>query len=339
MKLLITGATGFIGQRLVATLLSRSVSIRVLVRSTDKAKAIWSDSSLEMFQGDLAIPQLPEDVCEGVDTIFHLASGSFAEDDKTGEAERLHQKLIVEGTRELLRLAIKTGVKRFIFISSVKAMGEGTESCLNELSLAAPKTAYGRAKLSAEQIVLESGRAYNMHVCNLRLPMVYGGDSKGNLPRMAMAVARGWFPPLSEAGNRRSMVHVEDVVQAMLLAVENHQAHGQTYIVTDDYIYSSRQMYLLICQALDRSIPPWVFPIWILRVSAKIGDLAGSILKRKMPLDSKVLYKITGSAWYSCAKIKKELGYNPQYSLVTALPEILEILGLPNSSRKSQTSS
>jgi nucleoside-diphosphate-sugar epimerase len=269
-----------------------------------------------------------------MDTVFHLASGSFAENDDTGEAERLHQRVAVEGTRELLKLAAKANVKRFIFVSSVKAMGEGGWNCFDETSPAVPETAYGRAKLGAERLVLEAGRTYGMHVCNLRLPMVYGCDNKGNLPRMAIAIDRGWFPPLPEVKNRRSMVHVDDVVQAMLLAVESPQAGNQTYIVTDGRTYSSRQIYILICQVLGQPIPWWHFPAGLLRMGAKIGDLAERVLKRGVPLNSQILYKLIGSAWYSCAKIQKELGYNPQHSLETALPGIIGALGLLTSSRR-----
>ncbi|QBQ53512.1 NAD-dependent epimerase/dehydratase family protein [Nitrosococcus wardiae] len=335
MRALITGATGFIGQRLVALLLPRGDSIRVLVRNVEKAKAIWPTDSLSVFRGDLTEPRMLGNLCKDVDTVFHLASGSFAEDDDSGEVEQLHRKVIVEGTRKLLELAAQTGVRRFIFISSVKAMGEGGRECLDEASPVAPQTAYGRAKLAAEQVVLEAGRIYDMQVCNLRLPMVYGGDHKGNLPRMAMAIDRGWFPPLPEVENRRSMVHVDDVVQAMLLIAENPLADHQTYIVTDGYIYSSRQIYILLCQALDRHVPWWYFPAGLLRTGAKAGDLVERVLKRRVPLNSRVLYKLIGSAWYSCAKIRKELGYRPQHSLETALPEILANLGLLRSPPKS----
>ncbi|ADE16644.1 NAD-dependent epimerase/dehydratase [Nitrosococcus halophilus Nc 4] len=335
MKALITGATGFIGQHLVATLLPRGNSIRVLVRNVEKAKAIWPTSSLGVFQGDLAESLTLGNLCEGVDTVFHLASGSFVEDDDSGEAERLHRKVSVEGTGELLKLAAQAGVKRFIFISSVKAMGEGGRECLDEASPAAPQTAYGRAKLAAERVVLEAGRTYGMQVCNLRLPMVYGGGHKGNLPRMAMAIDRGWFPPLPKVENRRSMVHVDDVVQAMLLVAENPQASHQTYIVTDGYTYSSRQIYILLCQALGRHVPWWYFPAGLLRVGAKAGDLAERVLHRSVPLNSQVVYKLIGSAWYSCAKIRRELGYRPRHSLETALPEILANLDLLHSPRRS----
>ncbi|ADJ27862.1 UDP-glucose 4-epimerase family protein [Nitrosococcus watsonii] len=335
MKVLVTGATGFIGRHLVAALLSRKKAIRILARNAEQAEAIWSPGSLEVVQGNLGNALTLGDLCEGIDIVFHLASGSFAENDKTGEAERLHQKVGVEGTKELLRRAVRAGVKRFIFVSSVKAMGEGGSSHLDEASPELPQTAYGRGKLAAERVVLEAGRTYGMHVCNLRLPMVYGSDGKGNLPRMMAAIERGWFPPLPEVKNRRSMVHVNDVVQALLLTAENPKASHQTYIVTDGCTYSSRQIYILLCQALGRSIPGWRFPAGLLRMIAKAGDFAGWVLKREVPLNSHVLYKLMGSAWYSCAKIQRELGYRPRYSLETALPEILKALCLATLHQRS----
>lgn len=335
MKVLVTGATGFIGRHLVAALLPRKEAIRILARNAEQAEAIWSPGVLEVVQRDLANSLTLGDLCDGIDTIFHLAGGSFAENDNTGEAERLHQKVAVEGTEELLRRAAGAGVKRFIFVSSVKAMGEGGSDCLDEASPELPQTAYGRAKLAAERVVLEAGRTYGMHVCNLRLPMVYGSDGKGNLPRMMAAIDRGWFPPLPEVKNRRSMIHVDDVVQALLLTAENPKASHQTYIVTDGRAYSSRQIYILLCQTLGRSIPGWRFPAGLLRMLAKAGDLAGWVLKREAPLNSQVLYKLIGSAWYSCAKIQRELGYRPRYSLETTLPEILRDLCLVTSSQRS----
>jgi len=95
----------------------------------------------------------------------------------------------------------------------------------------------------------------------LRLSMVYGPTRKGNLPRMIEAVTKGRFPPLPETGNKRSMVHVDDVVQAAMLAAERPESVGQTYVVTDGPPYSTRQIYECICEALGRDAPKWHVPI------------------------------------------------------------------------------
>jgi UDP-glucose 4-epimerase len=322
-RTLVTGATGFIGRHLVATLLERGCSVRALARDKDKARAIWADNSVAVNQGDLAQPATLENICAGINIVFHLASCNYAEDSSGGEAEKLHQEITVQGTRCLLEAAVRAGVKEFIFISSVKAMGEGSRDCLDETSPPVPETAYGRAKLAAERIVTETGSKYAMHICNLRLPMVYGLDNAGNLPRMIAAVERGWFPALPAVGNRRSMVHVNDVIQAILLAAEKAQARNQTYIITDGRVYSTSQIYDLIRQALGRPIPRWRVPALILRAGASVGDLAEWFWGSSAFFNSASLHKLMGSAWYSSDKIQQELGYTPQYSLEGALPEMI----------------
>jgi UDP-glucose 4-epimerase len=320
---LVTGATGFIGRHLVAALLERGYKVKALVRNKDKAGTLWPDNSVTVSQGDLTQSATLENSCVGIDSVFHLASCNCAEDSDGGEAEKLHQAVTVQGTRCLLRAAARAEVKSFIFISSVKAMGEGHRDCLDEMSPPTPETAYGRAKLAAEQIVLEAGRKYGMHVCNLRLPVVYGLGNAGNLPRMIAAIEGGWFPALPAVGNRRSMVHVNDVIQATLLAAENVQAKNQTYIVTDGRVYSTSQIYDLIQQTLGRRIPRWRVPALLLQMGAKVGDAAEWLWGNPGFFNSESLHKLIGSAWYSCDKIQQELGYTPQYSLEGALPEIV----------------
>lgn len=102
------------------------------------------------------------------------------------------------GTRALLNDAIRAGMRRFVFVSSVKVIGEGSDCCLDDNSPVAPTTAYGRAKHEAEELMLDAGARYGMHVVVLRLPLVYGPGNKGNLSRMIEVIARDRFPPLPE---------------------------------------------------------------------------------------------------------------------------------------------
>jgi nucleoside-diphosphate-sugar epimerase len=153
---------------------------------------------------------------------------------------------------------------------------------------------------------------------------VYGRDSKGNLAQMIAAVDRGWFPPLPEVNNKRSMVHVDDVVQAMLLAASTPAAGRQTYLVTDDRVYSTRGIYALICAALNRPVSRWTIPLGLLKLGARCGDLIESVTGRSFILNREVLGKLIDSAWYSSAKIRRELGFQPRRNLETALPEMVE---------------
>lgn len=319
---LVAGATGFIGRKLVDALHVRRRTIYALARDISKIRSLWPQGDIAGRSGDIANAETLKDVCAGVHTVFHLAS--YAEEAQFDETENLHWRVTVEGTRHLLEAAARSGVKRFIYVSSVKAMGEGGEFCLDESSLTEPVSPYGRAKLEAEGLVLEAGRKHGMHVCNLRLPLVYGRDNRGSIWRMIAAIDRGWFPPLPETGNKRSMVHVDDVIQALLLAADNPAARGHTYLVTDGQIYSTHQIYAGIRKALGRPAPRWIFPVILLRAAARMGDMARWIRGRSFVFDSGVLDKLTGSACYSCEKIKTELGYRPTRFLEDGLREMAD---------------
>ncbi|MHB8741979.1 MAG: NAD-dependent epimerase/dehydratase family protein [Sulfuricaulis sp.] len=319
---LIAGATGFIGRQLVDVLRAQKMSICVLARNMTKVSSLWPPGDVVAHSGDIADAETLKDACAGVHTVFHLVSCS--EEAPPGDSEDPHWRVTVEGTRNLLEAAARSGVKRFVYVSSVKAMGEGSDSCLDESSLVAPVSPYGRAKREAERLVLEAGKQHGMLVCNLRLPLVYGHDNRGNIWRMIAAIDRGRFPPLPETGNQRSMVHVDDVIQAMRLAAENPAASGQTYIVTDGRVYSSHDIFTAICKALGRSTPRWTIPIGLLQAMARMGDVIGKIRGRAFIFDSGVLQKLTGSACYSGEKIKTQLGYRPARFLEDGLREMVE---------------
>jgi nucleoside-diphosphate-sugar epimerase len=323
-RILVTGATGFIGRHLVGSLLRHpGITVHALVRDSLQTAHYWPNGEVTGHAGDLTEPDSLGAVCHGVDTVFHLAGYAHASGVPEGESQDLHRRITIEGTRALLAAAAAAGVKRFVFVSSVKAMGEGGDSCLDESSPAMAASIYGRAKRAAEQRVLQSGRESGMHVSILRLPLVYGHDNKGNLPRMIAAIDRGRFPPLPELGNKRSMVHVEDVVQALLLVAEKPAAGGQIYIVTDGQVYSTRHIYTLICGALGRPVPGWTVPVVLLRLTARFGDWIGSARGRPLGFGSDALDKLIGSAWYSSAKIQHDLGYRPTRNLGDALPEMV----------------
>jgi UDP-glucose 4-epimerase len=123
--------------------------------------------------------------------------------------------------------------------------------------------------------------------------------------------------------NRRSMVHITDVVEAAVLAAFHPVANGQCYIVTDGRPYSTREIYEMICRALGRRVPSWSVPPPVLKSLARVGDFLGSVRGRRFPFDSDALEKLTGSALYSMAKISRELGYRPRVTLEDALPEMI----------------
>ena len=320
MKALVTGAGGFIGRHLVARLLQNGYSVRALVHKS-RPPAEWP-ASVEVAIGDVRDAQAMKEVAAGCEIVYHLAGKAHALTEVRGD-EDAYRAINTDGTRHVLEGAVASGARAFVLFSSVKAMGEGGSRCLDESFDGPPETPYGRSKLEAERTALEIGRQTGLHVTCLRFPLVYGPGDKGNLFRMIAAIDRGVFPPLPDLGNRRSLVHVVDAVQAAVLAVSVPTAKGQCYIVTDGRAYSTRELYELICRALGKPIPRWYVPLWTLKVLGKAGDAIGWISGRRFLFDSDVLDKLIGSAWYSSEKISRQLGYRPSITFLDALPELI----------------
>lgn len=300
MTVLLTGATGFIGRRLIRP------GERALVRSCgDIPNAVI---------GDLLDPASLSRACEGIDTVFHCAgyADAFASADPGA-----HWRINFEGTRHLVNAAGKAGVARFVFLSSVKAMAEPIDECVDEDWPGEPATVYGKAKRAAEEAVLEAGAKYGMHVVNLRLAMVYGRGGRGNLERMARGIRAGWFPRLPKTGNRRSLVHVQDVVEAMRLVAARPEAAGRTYIVADPRAYSGREIYDAIRVVLSEMgavspAPNLTLPAWALRAAGRLHPRLHDVVDR-----------LLGSACYSPARIERELGWRARIGLEEGLREML----------------
>jgi len=251
---LVTGATGFIGQRLLRP------GDRALVR-----RPAGLDNEVITSLDNPAALAL---ACEEVATVFHCAGFAHAFAAADPDA---HWRINFEGTRNLLLAAGEAGVKRFVFLSSVKAMAEPGDECVDEDWPGDPLTPYGRAKRAAEDAVLEAGARYGMHVVNLRLAMVYGRGGRGNLERMARAIQAGWFPPLPETGNRRSLVHVQDVVEVMRLVAARPEANGRTYIIADAQAYSGREIQDAIRAGLRAPTLRWSVPAGVLRAAGRLN--------------------------------------------------------------------
>ncbi len=320
MTALVTGAGGFIGSHLVGGLLAKGCSVRALVCGT-KQREIWP-AGVEVVVGDVRDPLAMKSVAAGCETVYHLAGKAHAVTEVKGD-ENAYHIVNTDGTKHVLEGAVEGGAKAFVLFSSVKAMGEGGSRCLDESFDGLPKTPYGRSKWEAECTAVEIGRRTGLHVTCLRLPLVYGAGNKGNLFRMIEAIDRGVFPPLPELGNRRSMVHVTDVVQAAARAAEIPAAKGQCYIVTDGRTYSTRELYTMICRGLGKEVPAWHVPVWTLKALGVAGDVIGNVLGKRFVFDSDALDKLIGTAWYNSGKISRELGYKPTRGFEDALPEIV----------------
>lgn len=284
------------------------------------------EPGLEEVQGDLADRDdraALDLACAGIQTVFHCAGHAHAFGALGADEAARHWQVNFEGSQALAEAAGRAGVASFVFLSSVKALGEPGEGCVDEDWPVPPDSAYGRAKRAAEAAVLAAGEHYGMRVTVLRPAMVYGAGGRGNLERMAALVRRGLFPPLPETGNRRSLVHVSDLVAAMRLVAADFRAAGRTYIVAHPVTPSGRGLYDALRQSLGMSPVGWAVPRVVLGGLARCGDAVEGLARRRVPLDSEALARLLGSACYSPARIEAELGWQAATGLAAGLREML----------------
>jgi UDP-glucose 4-epimerase len=293
-KIFITGPTGFIGSRLVEFLRKNEYDLRFLSRNQQYEETIVCD---------LQTDSIPNEALANVDTVFHLAGVAHDMRDASKNTH-IYQKVNTGATVQLAELAVKSGVKRFVFVSSVKAGGILIHGkCANETDHSEPEGVYGRTKREAELKLLEIGKESGMHVSIIRPSLVYGPDVKGNLQLMLSGIEKGWFPPLPETGNRRSMIHVDDLVRAISLIAEDKRANGEIFIATDGIPHSSRGIYNAMCNVVGRSVPKWAIP----KIIFDIACLASPRIKYK-------INKLLGDECYSSTKLEA-LGFKAKKSL------------------------
>ncbi len=306
---LVAGASGFIGPHLCRRLGEGGLRVRAVMRRP--AEGPWE----EEVTLDLGSQPIPSSLLAGVDCVFHLAGKAHALAEGPG-AEEEYRLSNVQSTLDLIAAARAARVRAFVYFSSVKAMGEGPANA--EPLVLSP---YGRSKRLAEQAVL--GGEGVPHSVVLRPSLVYGPNPKGYLELMIRAVRGGWFPPLPELGNGRSMVHRDDLVEAALRCAFDPRASGRTYVVTDGTPYSTRQVYEFILDALGRKPPSWTLPVGLLRAAATAGDAIRRVRGRRLVFDSDLLEKLLGSACYDGEPICRELGFRPRHDLRGSMAEML----------------
>ncbi len=289
MNALVTGGTGFIGSRHIINLVSNGINVRLLSRR----KVEGFETVICDFQSD----SIPNDALLGIDIVFHIAGFSHDMRD-ANQIKDLYQKVNIDATVALAKLAVKSGVKKFIFVSSVKAGGMTTlRQCTKETDQGKPDGVYGETKREAELKLLAIGRESGMHVSIIRPSLVYGPSVKGNFELMLSGIKKGWFPPLPETGNRRSMIHVDDLVRAILLVEEDDRANGEIFIATDGKLYSSRQIYNAMCNVIGKKIPSWSVPKLVFDIVA----LTSPRIRYKVD-------KLLGDECYSSEKLES-LGF------------------------------
>jgi UDP-glucose 4-epimerase len=310
MKLLITGGTGFVGQHLVSELRRRNLPYQTAVR-TQAENAVQPEC---ISVGDINAHTAWSHALEGVSDVVHLAARVHITQETSSDAYAAFRAVNTQGTLNLARQAAAAGVRRFVFLSSVKVNGEGSPRAYLETDTPAPEDAYAVSKWEAEQGLWEISAYTGMQIVILRIPLVYGPGVAANFLQLLQIVNKGWPLPLRGIANRRSLLYIGNLVDAIRVVLEHPDAANKLFLLSDGQDVSTSQLVELIAQALHK--PPRLFAVPLGFISAFAGLLG----------KSSAVDRLFGSLSVDSAKIQRELQWKPPFSMQQGLAQTAQWL-------------
>lgn len=308
-RILITGAGGFVGSHLSQILKVHGFAVRAACRQS----TLFFHDADEVLVGKIDGLTEWNAALAGVDVVIHLAARVHVMHDDASDPLTEFLEVNLHGTVNLARQAAQAGVKRFVYVSSIKVNGELTDlKPFTEENQPSPQDPYAISKWQAEQALQQVGRETGMEIVIVRPPLVYGPGVKANFYSLLKLVSKALPLPLGSTHNRRSMIYVGNLVDALILCATHPVAAGQTYLVSDGEDVSTPQLIRAIASAMRRPDRVFPFPLSLMRSAA-------SVLGR-----SSVVDRLTQSLEVDSGKIRKELGWRPPYSMQQGLQETVD---------------
>lgn len=323
MRVLVTGASGFIGRALCAELLRRDITVRAALRRS--AGAMEPVAGLEpVVIGTIDGTTDWRPALAGCDVVVHLAARVHVMQDGASDPLAAFRQVNTLGTLSLARQAAQAGVRRFVFLSSIKVNGEETypadsvrlpdngQSCFFADGTPAPGDAYAISKWEAEQGLMAIAHETRMEAVIIRPPLVYGPGVKGNFASMMRWVARGAPLPLGAVRhNRRSLVGLENLVDLIAVCLEHPAAANEVFLVGDGEDLSTAELLQRVAKAMNMQARLISVPVWLLKsVAALLG-------KRD------VAQRLLGSLQVDISRTKELLGWMPPVSLDEGLKRMV----------------
>ena len=301
-KILITGGSGFIGKHLTAEL--HKIKIPFLIAS----RSIQLDSPLNSYTvGNINGLTDWGPALSGISDVIHLAARVHITKESSTDAFAAFHAVNTEGTLNLARQAAAEGVKRFIYISSVKVNGEGRHTAYLESDTPSPEDNYAVSKCEAEHGLWVISADTGMEIVILRIPLVYGPGVGANFLNLLKAVDQGWPLPLGGINNRRSLLYVGNLISAILCILQSSKAANQLFLLSDSQDTSTSQLVKSLAHALSKQDRLFTLSEGLLR------SIAGFIGK------TSAVDRLYGSLYLDCSKIQKELDWRPPFTLQDGL--------------------
>lgn len=319
MKILVTGATGFIGRHLVRRLVKEERSVKCLVREKSSIKSL-EKLGVELVYGDLLNKDSLKRVVgdEEVSVVYHLASAVYARNNKE------FYEVNVSGTRNLLRSCSQNGLKKFIYLSSLAVCGlSKKESLINETSPCNPFTPYGRSKLIAENLILDFYNGSNTSVIIIRAPVVYGPDGQADLlTDNFQKILGGRAYIISDGTNLRSLCYIDNLIEGLVLAERRVKSKSNIYVIADGKVYTFIEIVNTIADIYNIKLHKFCLPSLVASISRHILNLCTLLGFFSWKLYSLATMNVDLGCDITCAK--EELGYYPGITLQEGIKRTIQ---------------
>ncbi len=309
---LITGSSGFVGRALLtrlATFNQRPPLLRLLERRPTEPPTVFQSCA-----GDLGDPQSLRRACEGIDTVIHLAGIAHVGSAASAEARAIN----LDGSLSLLRMAIDAGVRRFVFLSSTLSSDQSIQ--------------YGRDKHAVEEALLAAAAAGSIEVVILRAVNIYGVGMRGNIAAMIRFISSGVLPRLPKLTNRLSLVGVDDVVSALLLAATLDSPADPSVLMaklairvtlTDGCTYEINAIEKSIYDAVERSPSHWRLPVVLLFAASAMAELLEKLRIFRSGIGLRTYRNLTRDNLFDNHSAKAELGFEPSTTFFAQVDKLV----------------
>jgi len=305
VKVLVTGATGFIGRHLVEQLVRQGRDVRCLVRKTSDISRL-KRLGVELSYGDLLNRESLEAIVQDVSIIYHLAGEVYS------AKKRDYAVVNINGTKNLLTCCVGKNIEKFIYVSTVGVMG-ASKDLLKETNSCRPIAPYAKSKLEAEKIILRFFKEHKIPCTILRPPVVYGCGQSSILNKICKFIKNGRIFVIGTGDNLRSLCHIDNLLQAIFLTEKNDRTRGEIFLISDRTTYTINEIIDILSKASKKAVSRVYLPGCISAVSKYLFSIFNLVGYNSMFLFTAMLASI--DLGMDCSKAVNILKYNPQKDL------------------------